>query len=194
MSYELIRGDATSIPLADDSVDLVVTSYVSMASMGRRLLDPLQNWWSKVNAGDPEACWEWTAGTDRDGYGKFAIGLGGHEQIHTRAHRFAYESFVGPIPDGYVVMHTCDNPPCVNPAHLRIGTPLDNNDDKVAKGRHARVWGTPLRRSRQTECVHGHPYDDENTYVDAKGHRSCRTCRREQSRRSYWKKKGGMGA
>lgn len=155
--------------------------------MGRHKKDPLANFWSKVDV--PDGCWLWTAGRDSDGYGKLAIGLGGKEQRHTRAHRFAYEAFNGPIPDGMVVMHTCDNPPCVRPDHLVLGTPLDNNDDKVAKGRHALVWGQPLTRSRQTTCKHGHAYDDANTYVDAKGHRSCRACRREAAKRSYYRER-----
>ena len=186
----LIRADSVAVPLADDSVDLIVTSRDSMAHVGRRRLDPVQNWWSKVAVADPDACWLWTAGTDRDGYGKFAIGHGGQNQTHTRAHRFAYETFVGPIPDGHVVMHTCDTPPCVNPAHLMTGTPLDNNDDKVAKGRHSVPWGTPLARSQQNECKHGHPFTEANTYISSRGHRHCRACRREAARRAYWRKKG----
>jgi hypothetical protein len=184
----LIRGDALTIPLADDTVDLIVTSRDSMAHVGRKRLDPVQNWWSKVVVG--EGCWMWTAGTDRDGYGKFAIGHGKQDQTHTRAHRFAYELLVGPIPDGMVVMHSCDTPACVNPDHLSVGTPLDNNDDKVAKGRHAKLWGTPLARSRQTECKHGHPFDERNTRIMASGHRRCRQCERDNARRHYWRKKG----
>lgn len=147
--------------------------------MGRKLLDPVDNWWSKVAVSDPDSCWEWTAGRDKDGYGKFAIGHGGRKQTHTRAHRFAYETFVGPIPVGHVVMHTCDNPPCANPAHLKTGTALENNDDKVDKGRSPRLWGTPLTRSRQTHCKNGHPFDESNTYVDRRGNRRCRRCWRK---------------
>lgn len=153
--------------------------------MGRHKKDPVRNWWSKVQAGDD--CWPWIAGHDRDGYGKFAIGQGGHEQIHTRAHRFAYETFIGPIPEGTVVCHSCDNPPCCNPKHLFIATPLGNNADKVAKNRHANLWGRPLTHSRQTECTNGHPFDEENTYIDRNGYRSCRICRREASKRAYYR-------
>jgi hypothetical protein len=154
--------------------------------MGRLRKDPVQNWWSKVRVSDDD-CWLWTAGLDSDGYGKFAVGLGGHAQIHTRAHRFAYETFVGPIPDGMVVCHRCDVPACVRPGHLFIGTSRDNNDDKVAKDRHAKVWGRPLNRSRQTSCHLGHPFDEANTYIDRRGYRSCRACRRDAARRSYHK-------
>jgi hypothetical protein len=155
--------------------------------MGRRRKDPVENWWSKVTVG--EGCWLWAAATDRDGYGRFAVGLGGKQQRHVRAHRFAYEAFVGPVPDGMVVCHRCDTPSCVRPKHLFLGTPLDNNDDKVSKGRHAVPWGTPLARSRQTECVHGHSLDKANTYLDSRGYRSCRACRREASRRYYYRTK-----
>src|SRR4051794_23315069 len=153
--------------------------------MGRNRKNPIQNWWSKVAAGDE--CWLWTAGKDQDGYGKLAIGHGGRQQTHTRAHRFAYETFVGPIPDGYVVCHRCDNPPCCNPAHLFVGTPDENNDDKLAKGRGAKVWGLPLTRSQQTHCIHGHEFTDANTYIDRRGFRSCRTCRRDAAKRYYYK-------
>lgn len=159
--------------------------------MGRPRLDPIHNWESKVKK--TETCWLWTAGLDKDGYGKFAIGLGGKAQIHTRAHRFAYEIFVGPIPVGMVVCHRCDNPPCARPEHLFLGTPKDNNDDKVTKGRHVRLWGTPLKRSRQTHCKNDHLFDEANTKVDKRGHRTCRTCARANSLRAYYKSKVRRG-
>jgi len=78
-------------------------------------------------------CWEWTRGRFAGGYG----------QVHWRgkggqlAHRVAYELQIGPIPPGLVVRHTCDNPPCVNPNHLTIGTQADNIADAVRRGRVA---------------------------------------------------------
>lgn len=74
-------------------------------------------------------CWEWT-GWRAHGYGYFF-----HEGKDQRAHRVSYELFVGSIPDGLVVMHSCDNRPCVNPDHLSVGTQADNVRDMVAKGR-----------------------------------------------------------
>ena len=75
-------------------------------------------------------CWLWGAGCDRYGYGNFWF-----EGRTVSAHRFAYELYVGPIPDGLHVCHTCDIPSCVNPDHLWLGTNQENTQDKVDKGR-----------------------------------------------------------
>lgn len=80
-----------------------------------------------------ESCWEWTGGKGRFGYG--AIQVGGKGSPKIPAHRLSYKMHVGPIPDGLFVMHTCDNPSCVNPDHLQLGTPKDNTHDMIAKGR-----------------------------------------------------------
>lgn len=74
-------------------------------------------------------CWLWMGPHRVDGYGVF----GGMTKL---AHRLSYEAFVGPIRFGGVVMHMCDNPTCVNPAHLRVGTQKDNVHDMIAKGRN----------------------------------------------------------
>jgi hypothetical protein len=94
---------------------------------------PVSLWdrfWSKVEKG-PE-CWEWKAGASSHGYGGFKVA----GQL-LRAHRVAWELTYGPIPEGMVVCHRCDNPSCVRPDHLFIGTVADNNRDRSAKGRSA---------------------------------------------------------
>jgi len=75
-------------------------------------------------------CWEWTGGRNREGYGVLSVG-----RDREYAHRFSYRIHKGEIPDGLIVMHSCDNPGCVNPLHLSAGTPKDNTHDSMKKGR-----------------------------------------------------------
>ncbi len=86
--------------------------------------------WARVAVGKPDECWEWTRYRDRAGYGQAY-----HEGRDVPAHRLAWILTHGPIPDGLKVLHRCDYPPCVNPAHLFLGTQGDNVRDAVAKGR-----------------------------------------------------------
>jgi HNH endonuclease len=129
--------------------------------------------WDKVLVGD--GCWEWQA-TRRGGYGRYRI-----DGRLEDAHRVAYRLWFGPIPDGLDVLHSCDNPSCVRPAHLRVGTHAENMAEAVARRRF------PGRL--KTECPQGHPYDDVNTYVNRKGHRSCRICKARSDRERRAKEK-----
>lgn len=82
-------------------------------------------------------CWIYTGAVGGDGYGVIGIGRG----TSNRAHRVMYEVFVGPIPKGMLVCHRCDTPLCINPRHLFLGTPKDNTQDMISKGRGRAMSG-----------------------------------------------------
>lgn len=92
---------------------------------------------SKVDqSGD---CWTWSASKMKNGYGRFGVSKG----VIRFAHRVSHELFIGPIPSGSFVLHRCDNPSCVNPAHLFLGTHADNMIDMKRKGRSLRGARNP---------------------------------------------------
>lgn len=78
-------------------------------------------------------CWLWTGTMNSDGYGNFGV----KASCHAKAHRVSYEIYKGKIPPGLIVRHKCDNPSCVNPDHLELGTHADNSSDRSKRNRTA---------------------------------------------------------
>jgi hypothetical protein len=114
-------------------------------------------------------CLEYTGARSKNGYGVIWV-----DGKWLGAHRLAWALANNkPVPNGKHILHSCDNPPCCEPGHLRPGTRSQNMVDMVARGR----CGINCQ-STKTLCPQGHPYDEANTYVNPRGARLCRACAR----------------
>lgn len=132
--------------------------------------DLARRFWLDVKQGADDECWPWRKSTGSHGYGQTYDGV-----TVRLAHRVAFVLAVGPIPGQLTVDHICHNKVCCNPSHLRLLTNVDNATDNL--------------QDRKTHCPRGHTYNEENTYMDPKGHRRCRPCARQTKREWYakWK-------
>jgi hypothetical protein len=132
---------------------------------------PAERFWPKVEK--TETCWLWTGALLDSGYGFFWV----DNTRQVVAHRFAYELLVGTIPEGLQLDHLCRVRNCVNPKHLE---PVTNRENAL------RSESFSGRSARQTHCVHGHPFDEANTYiwVGRPTHRQCRICMSYAGRRA----------
>lgn len=107
-----------------------------------------ERFWRFVTPGAPDDCWEWQGSRDHHSYGRINDGTG----FVLKAHRASYELHHGAFDQALDVCHRCDNPPCVNPAHLFLGTARDNALDMSAKGRHGNLPGEASPSARLTDA------------------------------------------
>ena len=113
----------------------------------------LQRFEESFIKGNINECWEWKGLIDKKGYGFIGI-----NQKNVFAHRYSYMTYKGEIPDGLVIRHTCDNPPCVNPNHLITGTPAQNVQDSFDRGRRQEakcgtISGYASKKCRCEDCI-----------------------------------------
>lgn len=133
--------------------------------------------WTKVSF--TSSCWLWTANQNGRGYGRVV-----QDGASRPVHRVAFEEFNGQIPEGMEIDHLCKVRHCVNPAHLRVVTHLEN----VRAGDGAWMRQAQLGRSK-THCNAAHEFTPENTWIRKNGTRQCRQCRRDATNRCAAKKR-----
>lgn len=155
----------------------------------KQKLSEQERFWNKVEFIPFHSCWEWNAGKDKDGYGQFSSYISYKKRKPYRSNRFVWELLFGPIPAGMLICHICDNPSCVRPDHLFLGTPSDNLKDAYRKGRLTEVLKKAcLPRLNKTHCPTGHEYDLLNTRI-YNGKRYCRACEKTRLAKQYQDKK-----
>ena len=151
-----------------------------------------------VRRAGPGECWEWTGARLPSGYPRFKPSK---KAPYVYAHRVAYELFRGPIPYGFVVCHECDNPPCVNPAHLKAASQSENIYDAMQRKRYTQFKDADGMREmreatvarggrryvraqveqdgiRVSVCKRGHVVAGDNALTQKDGYVKCKTCLR----------------
>lgn len=127
--------------------------------------------WSKVDCGTDDECWQWLGVKSQLGYGVVRI-----KNSNYMAHRVGYELECGEIPIGYDIHHKCENPSCINPYHLIAITHQEHMNKYTPKS-------CITFQKQKTHCSRGHEFTVENIYITPQGYRNCRLCHRYYTRR-----------
>lgn len=153
-----------------------------MADEQGAILDPaaVAKFWSRVDVRGSDDCWLWTGSRCRRGYGSFSS-AGRTYRTHRLAWMIQHQK---EIPAGMCGCHACDNPSCVNPNHIWLGSVIENNFDMIRKKRQK---GPPVENATKTHCKYGHEFTPENTmvYDYRPNERGCRTC--QNIRNARWR-------
>ena len=144
----------------------------------------MARFWSNVAIGASDECWIWN-GTMRGAPNRDGLRYGGFKEMN--ASRYVAELISDRKLDGMmeVARHSCHNPPCVNPAHISVGSQSENARDTIAHGRNP--------HAAKTHCKSGHPFAGDNLFIRANGMRECRQCIRDRRNASYAKQKKMKG-
>jgi hypothetical protein len=142
----------------------------------------IERFWSKVDKRGPDECWPWLGNIGLNGYGRFF-----YRGSWRPANRIGLQITLGrELNQTEKACHHCDNPPCVNPAHLWSGSVAENAQDSVRKGR----WGA----QQVTHCPKGHAYAGTNLKIDYRGRRQCRACLRVKHRTAWERRKAAQAS
>lgn len=139
--------------------------------------EPIERFLDFLSPEPNTGCWLWLGALNPEGYGVFGTGMRRPKTM--LAHRWGYEYFVDPIPDGMQLDHICRVRCCVNPRHLR---PVTSRENSYAPG--------SLHNWSKTHCPKGHPYSEANTYIrQTRRERRCRKCHAELELQHYHERK-----